>query len=119
VGIETEFAYLKVNANLDQALAQEAEELFWEYKDVFAWTYKDFKGIPPLVAQHQIELEKDVSPTHQPRYQMNPNYANIVEPNVDKLLKAGFMKRIEATWLSSIVIVPKKNGKLHICIDYR
>jgi hypothetical protein len=25
----------------------------------------------------------------------------------------------EATWLSPIVIVPKKNGKLKICIDFR
>jgi hypothetical protein len=35
-------------------------------------------------------------------------------------LKAGFIKPVEeATWLSPIVIVPKKNGKLRICIDYR
>ncbi len=26
---------------------------------------------------------------------------------------------IEATWLSPIVVVPKKNGKLKICIDFR
>jgi hypothetical protein len=24
----------------------------------------------------------------------------------------------EATWLSSIVVVPKKNGKLQICVDF-
>jgi hypothetical protein len=35
-------------------------------------------------------------------------------------LKAGFIKPVEeATWLSPIVIVLKKNGKLRICIDYR
>ena len=36
VGIETKHAYLKVNAHLDRALAQEAEGLFWKYKDMFA-----------------------------------------------------------------------------------
>jgi hypothetical protein len=25
----------------------------------------------------------------------------------------------EATWLSLIVVVPKKNGKLRICVDFR
>jgi hypothetical protein len=25
----------------------------------------------------------------------------------------------EATWLSPIVVVPKKNGKLKICVDFR
>jgi hypothetical protein len=35
-------------------------------------------------------------------------------------LKAGFIKPVEeATWLSPTVIVPKKNGKLCIFIDYR
>jgi hypothetical protein len=120
VGTETEPTYLKVNTHLDQALAQEAEELFWEYKDVFAWTYKDLKGIPPSVALHRIELDKDVPPAHQAHYRMNPNNANIIKQDVDKFLKAGFIKPVEeATWLSPIVIVPKKNGKLRICIDYR
>ena len=27
------------------------------------------------------------------------------------------MKR--ATWLSPIVVVPKKNGKIRVCVDYR
>jgi len=26
---------------------------------------------------------------------------------------------MEATWLSPIVVVPKKNGKLKICVDFR
>jgi hypothetical protein len=32
----------------------------------------------------------------------------------------GFIKLVEeATWLSSIVVVPKKNGKLKIYVDFR
>ncbi len=31
------------------------EQLLKEFKDVFAWTYKDFKGIPLELAQHKIE----------------------------------------------------------------
>ncbi len=30
--------------------------LFKEFKNVFAWIYKDLKGIPPKLAQHKIEL---------------------------------------------------------------
>lgn len=94
--------------------------MFREYKDVFAWTYKDLKGIPPSIAQHRIELEKDIPPADQARYWMNPNYASIVKQDLDKLLQAKFIALVEdATWLSPIVIVPKKNGKLRICIDFR
>jgi hypothetical protein len=36
------------------------------------------------------------------------------------LLAIGFIQSIEeATWLSLIIIVPKKNGKLKICIDFK
>jgi hypothetical protein len=36
------------------------------------------------------------------------------------LLVVGFLQSIEkATWLSPIIVVPKKNGKLQICIDFR
>ena len=72
------------------------------------------------MAQHRIVLEKNVPPIHQARYRMNPNYASIVKHDIDKLLAAGFIVPIEeATWLSPIVVVPKKNGQLRICIDYR
>jgi hypothetical protein len=30
--------------------------LFKKFKDVFAWTYKDLKGIFPKLGQHKIEL---------------------------------------------------------------
>ncbi len=31
-----------------------------------------------------------------------------------------FIKLVEkATWLSPIVVVPKKNGKLRICVNFR
>jgi len=36
------------------------------------------------------------------------------------LLPTKFIQYIEeATWLSPIVVVPKKNGKLKICINFR
>ncbi len=40
--------------------------------------------------------------------------------NIEKKFVASFIKPIEmATWLSPIVVVPKKNGKFKICVDFR
>jgi hypothetical protein len=51
---------------------------------------------------------------------LNPNYVAIVKEDKNKLLVADFIKPIEeATWLSQIVVVPKKNGKLNIYVDFR
>ncbi len=90
-----------------------------EFKDVFAWTYKDLRRIPPELTQHKIELDINIPSTHQAMYKLNPNYATTVKQNIDKLLAAGFIEYVEkVTWLSPIVIVPKKHGKLKICIDF-
>ncbi len=56
---------------------------------------------------------------HQARYKLNPNYATLIIQDIDKLLVVGFSQFVEATWLSPIIIIPKKNGKLKICIDFK
>ncbi len=84
-----------------------------EFKDVFAWTYKDLKGIP-------LELDTTIPSTHQAKYKLNPNYVIIIKQDINKLLATRFIQFVkEAIWLSPIVVIPKKNGKLKICIDFK
>jgi hypothetical protein len=72
--------------------------LLKEFKDIFAWTYKDLKGIPPEIVQHWIKLDILIPLAHQTRYRLNPNYATIIKQDIDELLIASFIKPIkEAT----------------------
>ncbi len=73
----------------------ELEQLLKELKDVFAWTYKNLKGIPIELAQQKIELDTTIPLTHQARYRLNPNYAIVVKQDIDKLLAARFIQSIE------------------------
>ncbi len=51
---------------------------------------------------------------------MNPDYVVAIKQDIHKLLVTRFIQPIkESTWLSPIVIMPKKNGKLRICVDFR
>jgi hypothetical protein len=51
---------------------------------------------------------------------MNPNYVDVVKHDLDKLLTTSSIAPMEeATWLLPIVVVPKKNGKLCICVDFK
>jgi hypothetical protein len=98
----------------------EHEQLLKEFKDVFAWTYKDLKGIPLELTQHKIGLDTIIPPAHQTTYKLSPNYVITIKQDIDKLLATRFIQSMEeATWLSPIVVVPKKNGKLIICIDFK
>jgi hypothetical protein len=95
-------------------------KLLLEYKDVFALTYKDLKNIHLELAQHCIELDSLIPLAHHARYRMNPNYVVVVKQDINKLLATRFIQLIEeATWLSPLVVVPKKNGKLRICVDFK
>jgi hypothetical protein len=41
---------VKINNNLDLVIIVQTKQLLKEYKDVFAWNYKDFKSIPAHIA---------------------------------------------------------------------
>ncbi len=57
---------------------------------------------------------------HQARYKLYPNYATTIKQDIDKLLASRFIEFVEeVTWLSPIVVLLKKNGKLKIYIDFR
>ena len=87
---------------------------------VFAWSYEDMKGLEPKFYQHQIHLTKDAKPVAQRCYRMNQNYATKVKEEIDKLLRVRIIWPVKQTmWLSPIIVVSKKNGKIRICVDYR
>ena len=51
---------------------------------------------------------------------MNPNYAKKVKEEIDSILEVGFIAEVKSSdWLFPIVVVPKKNGKLRVCVYYR
>ena len=111
---------IKVGVNLSDEDVARYKELIMEYRDIFAWSYKDLKGIPPEIAQHRIPLIPGAIPVRQKERRMNPQLQLVVKAELEKLLQAGFIKPVEITdWVSPMVLVKKKNGKLRVCIDYR
>ena len=98
-------------------LQPQEEELLIEtleqYRDIFAWSYKDLKGVEPSVCKHTIPMREDAKPRKQRPYTYNDTFAKKIKEEIDKLLEADFIYEIEHTdWVSPIVVVPKKNGKL-------
>ncbi|MCO5559260.1 hypothetical protein L7F22_012855 [Adiantum nelumboides] len=103
-------------------LNEEEEELllnlFKEYRDVFAWSYKDLKGVDSKICQHTIPTRDDAKPSMQWPYRYNETFARKIKEEIEKLKEAEFNYEIEHTdWVSPIMIIPKKNGKLRVCVN--
>jgi hypothetical protein len=64
MGTNVEPQMVKINAQLETSKVLEMEQLLKEFKDVFAWTYIDLKGIPPKLTQHRIELDTTILLAH-------------------------------------------------------
>ena len=53
-------------------------------------------------------------------YSYNENYAAKINEEINKLREVGFIYEIEHTeWVSPLVVVPKKNGKLRVCVNLK
>jgi hypothetical protein len=50
LGFEEKLQHVKINVELKLVVNFQLIELLKEFKDIFVWTYKDLKGIPPKIA---------------------------------------------------------------------
>jgi hypothetical protein len=88
LGTDAKPQMVKINAQVETCKVLEVEQLFKEFKAVFAWKYKDLKMIPLELAQHKIELDITIPLAHQTMYRLNPNYVVDVKQDTDKLLSS-------------------------------
>ena len=87
--------------------------------DAFAWTHLDMTGISLAHASHKLNVILYARPIRQRVRRFHPDHHQIIQAEVDNLLKAGFIREIKyPEWLANVVVVPKKGGKWRVCVDY-
>jgi hypothetical protein len=105
LGTNEEPKNIKVFKGLIPEMVKEWLEFFRDTQDVFTWTYKDLRGVPPKICQHKIVLEPNAKSICQRQYSMNPKYSLMVKKEIDKLLKCGFIYPIPySEWVSPTVV---------------
>ena len=63
-------------------------ELLMEYKDVFAWTYKEMPGLDPTIVIHRLAIKQGVCPIKQAQRRFRPELLPKIEAEVNKLEQA-------------------------------
>jgi hypothetical protein len=76
-------------------------------------------GVPRKLAKHALEVNKTARPIKQKLRRFAKDRKQAIEVEVCKLLAAGFIRECKhPVWLANLVLVPKKTGRLRMCIDY-
>ena len=69
--------------------------------------------------KHRIELEPQTKPFRFMPYQQGPAMRDRAVAEIRKMLDAGVIEPATSELASTIVLVPKKDGSLRFCVDYR
>ncbi|XP_048255270.1 uncharacterized protein K02A2.6-like [Haliotis rufescens] len=100
--------------NLNSQNSTKPEDILSEYQDVFT-------GLGCLPGEHTIKVDKGVTPVIEACRKVPFALHDQLKEELNRMKSLGVITEVtEPTeWVSSMVIVHKKQGKLRICLDPR
>ncbi|XP_004309961.1 PREDICTED: uncharacterized protein LOC101293841 [Fragaria vesca subsp. vesca] len=110
---------VRIGTSLNPELRHKLIAFLQDKQTVLAWSYADMPGISPDVITHKLNILKDHPHVKQKRCAFNPEKYRAIQAEVQRLKEIKFIREVSyLTWVSNVVMVPKPNGKLRMCVDY-
>ena len=111
---------IKIGLALNEKEKKDLQELLMEFQAVFAWSYEDMLRVDLEIAQHHIDTHDHMVPVKQKLRRIRTKCLLKIKEEVTKQLKVGFIKPVnQAEWIANVMPVPKKDGKVRMCVDFR
>ena len=104
--------YTYVSSLLSKEEKARLQQIIQANADVFSWTHSDMIGKIPMHASHKLNVVSSTRLVRQRVRSSHPDRHQIIQAEVDNLLKVGFIREVKyPKWLANVVVVPKKGGK--------
>ena len=98
--------------------AEKAHSLLREYHDIFSLEKHDMGHTK--AAKHKIVLKDPDTPPFKERFcRIPPPQLDEVRAHLKMMLDAGVIRPSNSPWCNAVVLVRKKDGSLHFCINFR
>ena len=108
--------HVRTMKGLDPEQKKRVEELLLKYRDIFRNSLTTAGGAKVEPMRINTETER---PIRAPIYVKSPKEEKTMHDEVDKLLDAGVIRDSKSPWNAPVIIVPKKDGGLRFCVDFR
>ena len=119
LGVGEEKKEVKVGTGMTTSIQDELVALLRDYQDIFAWSYQDMPGLSPNIVQHRLPLNPRCSPVEKKLRRMKPEMSLKIKEEMKNKFDTGFLAVARyLEWVANIVLVPKKDGKVRMCMDY-
>ena len=104
----------KDTCSSEKCKKESIESLLHEFSDIF-------QGVGKVTDyEHTIQLDPEVVPVSQKLRRFPLSQIEAVNNEIDKMLEADIIEEAPVSpWVSNIVVVPKQNGDIRVCCDYR
>ena len=77
-------------------------------------------GLDRYIVEHRLPIKPGYWPHQQVSRRCNPKILPDIKAEITKLIEEKFIRQCRyAEWISNVVPVYKKNGKLWVCINFR
>lgn len=120
IGIENDPKFVKISKSLTEETKNKYKNLLQQYAYIFAYSYNDVKTYNKDVMEHTIPLKADAKPVIHKIRHINPILLLIIVKEIKKLWEAKIIIPLRfSNWVANIVPVHKKNGEIHLCVDFR
>ncbi|KAI5436041.1 hypothetical protein KIW84_022471 [Lathyrus oleraceus] len=120
LGSEDDVKEVKIGSQLCPEAKKGLITLLREYSDVFSWSYQDMPELDSEIVEHRFPLKPEYPLVKQKMRRTHPDMAIKIKEEVKKKIDVGFLVTSEyPQWVSNIVLVPKKDGKVRMCVNYK
>ena len=88
-------------------------------KDILVWSYAYITRLSTSIVAHWLPTNPACPPLKQKLRKYKPKLSLKIKEEVPKQLDVGILQVIEyPTWPANVIAVPKKDGKVRVCMDY-